>query len=217
MAPVEHPGLVPCPGRYQGAVRTIYHRCEPFGEHPLHVGLKELGDPHLGADAAAEALEAEQDPEEEGEVGREHELVVVQQGHPAAHDGVHVELADADEQVPVQPGLDGGPQLAHVDVGGRGGHVQDDVDQAVDVVGSNGDHQRLQLPVAHAGEAADIAEVENGHVVAVREEKVPRVRVGVVEAVPEDHLQVDIGGAVHKRVDVPPCGLDAGAVLEGPS
>src|SRR5690349_14241574 len=53
MAPVEHPGLVPCPGRYQGAVRTIYHRCEPFGEHRLHVGLKELGDPHLGADAAA--------------------------------------------------------------------------------------------------------------------------------------------------------------------
>ena len=48
----------------------------------------------------------------------------------------------------------------------------------------------------------------------VGDEEVPRVRVGVVQAVAEDHLHVDVGRALHQRVDVPTGRFDAGAVGE---
>ena len=46
----------------------------------------------------------------------------------------------------------------------------------------------------------------------IGEQEVPRMGVGMVEAVPEDHLEVDLGGPMHQRVDLPSRRLDAGPV-----
>ena len=174
-------------------------RVEALGQHLADVRLQQLGDPNLGPDAAAETLQAEQDPEQQRQVGRQHEAMVVEQLHAAAHDPVHVELADADEQVAVEPRLDVGAELGEIDVGRWGRQLEDDVDERVDVVGPDGDDQRLELAAALAGEATDVTEVEDRHVVAVGEQEVPRMGIGVIEAVAEDHLQVDVGRPLHER------------------
>src|SRR4029453_8311465 len=49
-----------------------------------------------------------------------------------------------------------------------------------------------ELAGAGRGKAADVAEVKDGQVLPVGQQKVPRVRIGVVDAVPKHHLQVDV-------------------------
>ena len=134
---------------------------------------------------------------------------------PLRHDGVDVQLAHADEKVAVEPELDAGAQPGHVDPGWWSGHFHDDVDQGVDVAGAHGDDHVLELALALAGHPADVAEVEDGKVAAVGEQEVPRVWVGVVEAVAKDHLQVDLGRPMNEGVDVPARRLDAGPVENG--
>ncbi len=48
----------------------------------------------------------------------------------------------------------------------------------------------------------------------VGKQEVPRLGVGVIQRIPEDHLEIDVGGATHERVDVPSRRLDAGTVGE---
>ena len=76
------------------------------------------------------------------------------------------------------------------------------------------DHKRLQLIAADTRHAPDIAEVEDPDVLAIGQEEVPGVRVGVVEAVPEDHLEIDVRGPLDERVHVPPDRFDRGPVRE---
>ena len=64
-------------------------------------------------------------------------------------------------------------------------------------------------------EPSDVAEVEDGQMLAVREQEVPGMGIGVVEAIPEDHLQVDVRRPLDQFFDVPPGRLDAGAIAEG--
>ena len=75
---------------------------------------------------------------------------VAEELHAAADDPVHVELSDPDEQVAIDPCLDGATQRAHVDVRRWGRELGHDVDQRVDVMGADGDDQRLEL-VCDAG------------------------------------------------------------------
>ena len=103
---------------------------------------------------------------------------------------------------------------AHVDVRRWRRQLHDDVDERVDVTGADGDDHRLELSATLGGQPSDVAEVEDRQVFAVGEQEVPRMRIGVVDAVAEDHLQVDVGGPVHEHVDVPPGRLDAGPIGE---
>ena len=123
-------------------------------------------------------------------------------------------MTDADEQVSVQPRLDVGPKLVHVDRRRRSGHLDDDIDEAVDVLGPHGDHHRLELPLPRARQPPYIPEIEDRQVRSIGEEKVPGMRVRVVQGVAEDHLEVDVGSAVDQRLDVPAGRLHAGAVGE---
>ena len=121
-------------------------RIESLRHHLLDVGLQQLGDSYFGPDSSAESLEAKEDTKQQGQVGGQDEPVVVEELHAAAHDGVHVELADTDEEVTVEPGLDVGPQLPQVHTGRWRGQLQDDVDEGVDVAGC-----RWRSPSSRAG------------------------------------------------------------------
>ena len=81
-------------------------------------------------------------------------------------------------------------------------------------MGSRGNHQVLELALPHPRDAADVPEIEDRDVRPVGKQEVPRLGVGVIERIPEDHLEVHVGGATHERVDVPSRRLDAGAVGE---
>ena len=148
-------------------------RVEPFGHHLLHIGLDQFRDTDVGVHAAAEALQPENDAEQEREIGRQDELVVVQQLHARVHDRDHVEVPDADEEVPVQPRLDVRSQLVHVDRRWWRRHLDDDVDSAVDVVCADGDHHVLELSLPHAREPADVTEVEDARCVPSGSKKFP--------------------------------------------
>jgi hypothetical protein len=71
--------------------------------------------------------------------------LLAQQLHAGVHDRGHVEVADTNEQISVQPRLDVGPELVHVDRRWWSRHLDDDVDEAVDVLCADGDHHRLEL------------------------------------------------------------------------
>ena len=85
----------------------------------------------------------------------------------------HVEIGDAAAQVPVEPGADLAVQPIDVEVGRGVGDVDDDVGQLVDVPGPDGEQQVLKLGFTCPGEAADVAEVEDGQVLPVGEQEVP--------------------------------------------
>ena len=72
------------------------------------------------------------------------------------------------------------------------GEVDDDVGQLVDIPGADGEQQGLDLGLARPGKAADVAEVEDGQVLPIGEQEIPGMRVGVVDTVPEHHLEVDV-------------------------
>jgi len=82
------------------------------------------------------------------------------------------------------------------------------------VAGPDGDDQRFELATALAREPTDITEVEDRHVVIIGQQEVPRMGIGVIEAVAEDHLQVHVRRSLHERVDVPTCRLHARSVRE---
>ena len=189
-------------------------RVEAHGHDLVDVRLDQLRDAHLGLHAAAEPLESQQDAEQQRQISGDHQPVLVEELHAAGHDPVHVELSDTDEQVAVEPRLDGTPQRAHVDVRRWGRELHHDVDERVDVTGAGGDDQRLELSPTLGGQASHVAEVEDRQVLAVGEEEVPRMRIGVIEAVAEDHLQVDVGGPAHEHLDIPAGRLDAGPIRE---
>jgi hypothetical protein len=50
---------------------------------------------------------------------------------------------------------------------------------------------------------SDIAEVQDGQVLPVGQEEIAGVGIGVINAVAEHHLEVDVGGAADEVVDVP--------------
>ena len=118
----------------------------------------------------------------------------MQQLHARVDDRSHVELTDTDEEVVVQPYVDLRSQLVHVDGRRRRGDLDDDVDEAIDVVGSRGDRQILELAFAHRRDATDVPEIEDRDVCPVGKQEVSRLGVGVIERIPEDHLEVYLGG-----------------------
>jgi hypothetical protein len=71
--------------------------------------------------------------------------VPVEDRHARIDDRGHVELTDPDEEITVQPGLDVGAQLLHVDARRWCRHLDDDVDERVDITGPDGDHEALEL------------------------------------------------------------------------
>ena len=75
-------------------------------------------------------------------------------------------------------------------------------------MGPRGDHQVFELPFAHRREATDVSEIEERDVRPVGEEEIPRLGVGVIERIPEDHLEVGVGGASHECLDIPSGLLD---------
>ena len=87
----------------------------------------------LDAEARAQTLEPQQDPEEQREVGREHEPVLAHQLGTARDDAGQIEVGNTGEEVPLQPGLDIGAKLRRVDVGWRCGHREDAGRQAVQI------------------------------------------------------------------------------------
>ena len=66
-----------------------------------------------------------------------------------------------------------------------------------------GNYQLFELVFAHGGDAANIAEVENRDMRSIGEDEISRLRVGVVQRIAKDHLEVHVGGRPHERVDVP--------------
>ena len=101
-------------------------------------------------------------------------------------------------QVPIWPF-----SLSGVEVGRGVGEVDNDIGQLVGIPGANGEQESLELGLARPGKSADVAEVKDGEALPVREQEVSGVRVGVVDAVPKNHLQVDVGSTPHQLVDVP--------------
>jgi hypothetical protein len=71
------------------------------------------------------------------------------------------------------------------------------------------------LAFTHRGDATDVPEIEDRDVCPVGKQEVSRLGIGVIERVPEDHLEVYLGGASYERVDVPPCRLDARTIGKG--
>ena len=117
--------------------------------------------------------------------------------HPVQR-GTQVELVERLIGEVVDEVVDLRPQALRV---GRRGRSEggDRLRQPAGVAVVDGDDQRFE-PVAHVlVEPADHAGVEDAEHAAVQHQVVPRVRVGVVEAVLEDHLQVDAGGP-HRQV-----------------
>ena len=87
-------------------------RVEAHGHDLMDVRLDQLRDAHLCLHAAAEPLESQQDAEQQRQISGDHQPVLVEELHAAGDDPVHVELSDTDQQVAVEPRLDGTPQRA---------------------------------------------------------------------------------------------------------
>src|ERR1700741_382118 len=111
----------------------------------------------------------------------------MEQLHARADDGHHVELADADEDVAVQPRFEVRAEIPHVDTARWRRHLDDTVDQRVHISSADGDDEILELEAPRAGQASDITEVEYREVRAVGDEEVTRMRIGVIEPIAEDH------------------------------
>jgi hypothetical protein len=120
-------------------------RVEAHGHDLVDVRPEQLRDAHLGLHAAAEPLESQEDAEQQRQISGDHEPVLVKELHATGDDAVQVELSDTDEQVAVEPGFDGTPQRAHVDVRRWGRELHHDVDERVDVMRADGDDERLEL------------------------------------------------------------------------
>ena len=158
---------------------------KPIGGHLAEVRLEQLGEGHLRSEGAAHALQADQYAKQQCEVAGEGQPVAVQNLHACVGRADHVEIGDATAQVPIEPGADLAVQPVDVDVGGGVGEIDDDVGQLVDVPGTDGEQQVLNLGLTCSGKAADVAEVEDCQMLPIGKQEVPRMRVGVVDAVPD--------------------------------
>src|SRR6185295_18511139 len=94
------------------------------------------------------------------------------------------------------------------------GHVDEDVDEVLDIAHPDREHHVLELRSAIAGEPADVSEVQERDVRSVGKSEVPWVWIGVEERIAKDHLEEDVRGPMDEDVDIPPRRLDAGAIRE---
>ena len=133
---------------------------------------------------------------------------------PAGEDRGHIQMPDAAEEVAVEPDVDVRAELGDVDVGWWGRHLQDRVDEAIDVARADRDDQVLELCAPRRADIADIAEVEDADASALEQQEVARVGVGVEQAVAKDHFEIDLRGTANERVDVPAGGFQRGSIGE---
>src|SRR6478609_8066071 len=101
-------------------------------------------------------------------------------------------MPEAAEEVAVEPHLDVRAELCDVHVGWWGRHLQDRVDEVIDVACADRDDQVLELCATRRADVADIAEVEDAEASALEQQEVARVGVGVEQAVAKDHFEVDL-------------------------
>jgi hypothetical protein len=112
----------------------------------------------------------------------------VQQLHARVDDRSHVEMTDTDEEVVVQPHVDLRSQSVHVDGRRRRGDLDDDVDEAVDVVGSRGRSPGSSSWRLRIEEMRPTSPKSRDRMCVHRVSGGSRLGIGVIERIPEDHF-----------------------------
>ena len=189
------------PGRFVEQPVPVVDRpldppAEPLPQLPdpvlADVQVDHLGQAERRAQLPGTALQHHQGAQEHGHLGREQDAEPADDvGHPV-QGGAQVELGQRHVGEVEHELVDLRPQAGRV---GRRRLAQggDRLGQPDRVPVVDGHNQGLE-PVAHLlVEPADHAGVQDAEHPAGQDQVVPRVRVGVVEPVPEDHLQVDAG------------------------
>ena len=147
-------------------------------------------------------LEHHQHLEQQGQPGRQHDLVAADDLGHFVQGRREVEIAEADVAVV-------GDEIGHLQPQGRvvqpdrhGPQPHDDRGQLLRVLGEDGQQQVFDRLAQQFVDPADHAEVDQPDRVVGQQDQIARVRIGVIKAVGENHLQKQIGSLAGDLVHV---------------
>ena len=125
------------------------------------------------------------------------------------------QLCERRAVVLVHEGLDLGLELGEVGLPRIARPVEQDLGHGLRVALYQPEQQRQQLFAPARRQPPHHAEIDEGQTVAGQVEDVAGVRVGVEEAVLDDHLHHRLGAALREHLAVQPRGVHGGQVLAG--
>src|SRR5690606_18585218 len=216
---------VQVPGHVAHQVEHAHHRAfaaprQHRGQVALeHRALEERARPaghvEAGIELAAHALEREEGLDHQRQVGRQGEAVPAQDLGDIGEHGAHPQVLQGYPAVLVDEAADRFLQARLVDVGAVPGPVHQHLGDRPRILVHQPVQQLHDLEATWLRDVPDHAEIDHADRAAGHVEDVPRVRVGVEEAVLQHHLEHDAGTGARQLHPVEPGGVDGGQVAAG--
>ena len=196
----------------------------PLGQHPGRVARPHRrlqqrlglgGHVEVGRQRAPQPLQRDEGLDQQRQIGRQRQPVLAQDGGDIVHHPAQAELGQRGAAVLVDEGDHILLQRLHVGVAGILGPLHQHLDHRLGIALHQAEHQRQQLVAARIAEPAHHAEIDEGQPVARQVEDIARMRIGVEEAVLDDHLQHRLRAALRQQHAVEPGGVHPRQLMAG--
>ncbi len=165
--------------------------------------------------SAAQAFEGDEGLDQQGQVRRQCEVVLAQDGGDVEQHVPQADLGELQPVVLVHEGLDVGFQLVGRDLLPIAGPLQQHIGHGQGLALHQSQQQLEQLLTPAHREMPDHAEVDEGQRIARQVEHIARVRVGVEEAVFHDHLEHGLRAALGQQLAIQARSGELGQFMAG--
>ncbi len=188
-------------------------RREPVQDELAGVRSEELAEVELGVQSNSHALHHQEEPQQRGHLLRKLQAVLPQQREQLGRQLGDVDLTEASTAVEAHEDDQVGPELLPVHRPLHHREVQQRLRQPLHVVAGERGQDRGQLVAEPVVDLPHHPEVDQPDPTVRLDEQVPRMGIGVEEAVLEDHADRDSGGLRRQGPAVDPGAVEAVEVV----